>query len=578
MKQLQNFFTFIILLTICHQFTLGLSVTATVDRTKLTLEDIFELKIEAVGGSESPQVNLSPLKKYFIIVSGPSQQTNISWENGKMKSIRGLSWTLSPKKTGTLILPALSVSVGKTQIKTNTIKLHVSKNNFDSKAANSNGYFIKVIVNKNKAYLGEQITVTYELYTQNDISIESVDLPEFVGFWTENLYSPRQISLKNVSLNGVRYKKAKLYTVALFPTKLGEITLPSYTINSKIYVDKKKSRKRDPFFDVFDSFTSRQTVRKIIKSEIKKIHILPYPDGEPNDFTGAVGNYTVKSSVDIKKVKTNEAVTFVIDIVGTGNLSLFSLPELIFPKSLEVFPPVSEMNKDSFRDEITGSLRWEYVIIPRQTGRFNLPKIELPYFDPKKRMWKRAISHPIQISVSPGSLPLVATEGLTKEEVELLGKDIRYHRNIIPKWQKGDHLSFLAILFYSVAFMGFVIPSIVNTFQKKNIHDIKNKNSRYAYKNAIKSLNNVDETDLSSCASALYKFLKDKFYLKSDKIDPTTVKKYLKKRIDTNTLGELIKLLNQFDEGRFSPETSKANRNLKLDTISMINQLDQYEK
>ena len=175
-------------------------------------------------------------------------------------------------------------------------------------------------------------------------------------------------------------------------------------------------------------------------------------------------------------------------------------------------------------------------------------------------------------------MPLVATEGLTKEEVELLGKDIRYHRNIIPKWQKGDHLSFLAILFYSVAFMGFVIPSIVNTFQKKNIHDIKNKNSRYAYKNAIKSLNNVDETDLSSCASALYKFLKDKFYLKSDKIDPTTVKKYLKKRIDTNTLGELIKLLNQFDEGRFSPETSKANRNLKLDTMSMINQLDQYEK
>ena len=131
MKQLQNFFKFIILLTICHQFTLGLSVKATVDRTKLTLEDIFELKIEVVDGSGSPQVNLSPLKKYFIIVSGPSQQTNISWENGKMKSIRGISWTLSPKKTGTLILPALSVSVGKTQIKTNTIKLHVSKNNFD---------------------------------------------------------------------------------------------------------------------------------------------------------------------------------------------------------------------------------------------------------------------------------------------------------------------------------------------------------------------------------------------------------------------------------------------------------------
>ena len=572
---LKYFFNYLPFLFVLH-FACGITINATVDQDKITLDDVFELKVEAIDGSELPQVDVSPLKKNFMVVNGPSQQTNISWVNGKMTSIYGLSWTLSPKKTGTLVLPSLTVTVGKSKLRTKPIKLHVSKNPVISKSGNSQSPFIRVELDKDTAYLGEQITVTYQLFTQTDLSIESVDLPKFVGFWMESLYSPRQINMREVSLNGVRYKKAKLYTVALFPTKTGDISLPSYTINSKVYVEQKKSKRRDPFFDVFDSFSSKQAIRKVIKSEIKTITVMPYPDGKPADFTGAVGDYIVKTSVDVQKVKANEAVTFYIEVKGTGNLSLFSLPELAFPKSLEVFPPVSEMNKDSFRDKITGTLRWEYVVIPRQTGKFNLPRVELPFFDPKMTKWKRAKAHSIQISVSPGSVPMGSPEGLTKQEVALLGKDIRYHRTTVPKWNKNKHLPVVAVLFYSLAICGFIFPGMVNTHQQKYFEGMDVRQSKKALKKALISLKNGGENEFNISASVLYIYLKEKFYLQTDKMDPTTVQTILEKYIPEQEMNELIQLLYRCDAARFSPQSADYKSNIIPDTISILKKIDKY--
>ena len=107
---LKYFSNFIPFLFVIH-FASGVTINATIDQNKITLDDVFELKVEAIDGSELPQVDMSPIKKNFIVINGPSQQTNISWVNGKMTSIYGLSWTLSPKKIGSLVITELTVKV-----------------------------------------------------------------------------------------------------------------------------------------------------------------------------------------------------------------------------------------------------------------------------------------------------------------------------------------------------------------------------------------------------------------------------------------------------------------------------------
>ena len=68
---------------------------------------------------------------------------------------------------------------------------------------------------------------------------------------------------------------------------------------------------------------------------------------------------------------------------GTGNLGLFSIPEIKFPAELEAFPPTDKFEKDTFRDDLTGTQSWEYILIPRNTGILKIPKIQLSFFNPK---------------------------------------------------------------------------------------------------------------------------------------------------------------------------------------------------
>ena len=567
----------IVVLVLLLQVAFGVTVNATVDRTSLSIDDVLELKIEAVDGDDSPQDDISPLKKNFLVVSGPSQQTNITWVNGKMTSTRGLSWTLSPKKTGTILLPSLTVTVGKSRFKTKKIPLKVLNNTIVRRGENSKKYFIQMDVDKHTAFPGEQITVTYQLFTQSDLSIESVEIPEFVGFWIENLYSPRQINLRDVNVKGVRYKKAKLYTVALFPTKTGTIQIDPYVLNTQIVVENKKSKRRDPFFDVFGSFSSRQTVKKILKSESKSIKVKSFPEGKPPDFTGAVGQYTVKTSVDNQNVKTNEAVTFFIEVKGTGNLSLFSLPEIIFPNSLEVFPPVSELKKDSFRDEITGNMRWEYVVIPRQTGRFNLPKIELPFFEPKSKQWKRSIANAIQISVSPGKIPSASTKGLTKTEIALLGKDIRYHKTEIPNWNQNNGIPITAVICYALAVCGFIVPGMLNNYRKISDDGKELRQSKKALKKAITYLKKGGEDEFELCTSTLYTYLKEKYFLQTDKLDSSRIQSLLNSKLSKEDISSIVQLLNRCDAARFSPESAHSKSNIIDETILLLKQINKHE-
>ena len=70
---------------------LGGSVQATVDANSITINETFTFRIEAQDTDKIPSVNISSLLDDFTIVSGPAQQTNYSWTNGKSTSTKSLS-------------------------------------------------------------------------------------------------------------------------------------------------------------------------------------------------------------------------------------------------------------------------------------------------------------------------------------------------------------------------------------------------------------------------------------------------------------------------------------------------------
>ena len=94
-------------------------------------------------------------------------------------------------------------------------------------------------------------------------------MPEFTGFWVEDIFTPRRLNYKNKIINGVKYQIANLGQKALFPMTSDDVIIPSLKLKVTIEVNNKK-RGRDPFFDpFFDSFF-KETKTKFIFSEEKK--------------------------------------------------------------------------------------------------------------------------------------------------------------------------------------------------------------------------------------------------------------------------------------------------------------------
>ena len=255
-----------ILLIILFSFINAQTVRATVSSNSIQLSDVFTFKVEAVDASKNPEVELAPLLSDFSVISGPAQQTNMQWINGKSSSSRSLSWTLVAKKEGDFTIPALNVKIGKDTYQTNPIQMRVSDSDLDY---STNELFLQMDIDKTNAYVGEQITVTYKLFTRVNMSIQNVEFPKHTGFWTEELYVPDQVQFQDTVIEGVAYKSAIIYRIALFPTKSGKLELTPMVMNCNVVVKSNNNFFNDPFFGSFGN----QTVPKILRTKQTAINV-----------------------------------------------------------------------------------------------------------------------------------------------------------------------------------------------------------------------------------------------------------------------------------------------------------------
>ena len=106
---------------------------AIVDKNNITIEDVINFKIELESTISLGNLNVSKIFKDFDIISGPSQQTSMQWINGRMTNSKIMSWMISPKKIGKLIIPSLKISIGGEKISTNKITIVVGKSKLSKK-------------------------------------------------------------------------------------------------------------------------------------------------------------------------------------------------------------------------------------------------------------------------------------------------------------------------------------------------------------------------------------------------------------------------------------------------------------
>ncbi len=552
-------------------FVLGFSATASVDKNRCTIDDVISFKIEFENADSFSNIDISSLIKDFNVISGPSQQTSMQWINGKVTNSRIMSWSLSPKREGRLVIPRLNVQISGKNSVTDKIVVFVDKL---KKKESDLDVFISAEINKESVYIGEQITLTYSIYRRVECSIEPFEIPKFPGFWSEEIFRPNQIKFKNITINGVQYQRGILYKVALFPISGKELEIEPLSL--KIQIQKKKKRRgRDPFFDpFFDSFFT-ETETKILRSKKREIFIKDFPKSRPIGFTGAVGDFKISTAVDTDSIKVNEAITFRVIIEGTGNMGLFTIPKMSFADDIDQFPPKENFEKNVFRDELSGKMIWEYILVPRVSGKLSIPPISFTFFNPKIEKWQKLSSKPTSVFIKNTNDNYLTSNGLTKREIEVLGKDIKYIYNGNPFLKHTNSTPYNYIfLIYFLSILIFFLPNILSYIIGYNLDSMPARLSKNALKKALNELKTSDTRPDNFDNKIIYQYLKEKFQLHSSNLDAISTKDQLRGRINNQDLDELIELLKLSESFIYGNKETTDINSLHQKTVSILERID----
>ena len=561
---------FVLTIISCGLMFGQISVSASVDINKISKSETFGFKITVLNVDESPSVDISLISSLFKVISGPSQQTNIQWVNGSMTSSRTLAWTLLPRKTGKVNIPSLEVRVNNDTYRTKPIGIIVEKSIGRAQIAN---LFIEAKPNKEDVFIGEQVTVTYRLFTRTNLSVESIEYPKSVGFWSEDLLPARAARFNNTQINGINYKVATLYKSAMFPTQTGVLNISPMTAICN--VETSQRRRRGVFDDPFFNSMFKETQRKFIESDTLSINVKPYPVNPPADFTGAVGEFSINTWLDTLKAKVNEAVTFHVELNGTGNLNQFKINQLNFPQSMEVFPPKSSFSRDEFRDQITGKQKFEYILIPRQSGSFQLNPISLVFFNPKNKRFETARSKIIKLNVDDNSKSIIAYPGLKKEDVNIIADDIRFIKtDNIKMYPPSSPISVWIFSPFVLSFALFLFPSVYGRFTHLRGNSLESRINKKALRMALKDLKKKEAKSLSYVTSVMYRYFKSKLFLQTDNLDPLTLENSLRSKVSTYHLKKVITLAKKCDANRFSRSSSGSTEKIIEEISSMLIEID----
>lgn len=564
----------------------------------------FELNTQNAKNIQVPNMDIDGLTVLF----GPSESrsSNVSFINGKMnrESRLTITYMLRADKAGNFQLGVASAVHKSSKLRSNALTIKVlpqdeagginpqgnsntsatnKKNTSDSKRANarnkSNDLFIRAIVSQTKVQEQEAFLLSYKIYSATDLrSFENVKLPDFKGFHSQEVEKARSIQWTREHYNGRNYNTAIYRQFVLFPQQSGDLEIAPARFDAIVLV-------QDPDADPFDSFfnggSMGRQIRKVLLTPKLTIHVAALPT-RPAGFSGAVGyHFTLEDSVSPEEVHANEAVTLKLKISGVGNLKLINNPKIDWPADFEAYDPKAT---DSFvltAQGQKGSRSIEYLAIPRYAGDFTIPAVDLVYYDTKQKKYVTLHTAPHTLKVLPSkggdAAPVVVGDYTKdKEEVRVLGKDIRYiHRGTVSLKNTSDiwYGSMSYVLCYLIPFIGAIIAVILGRRQAVAQSDVKRQRNKKANKVAVKRLkvagkllhSKDNEAFYDEVLKALWGYTSDKLAMPISELSKDNIAEKLTVATVPGTLvSAFIKLLDNCEFARFAPSSDKDSEMDKI--------------
>ncbi len=557
-------------------------------------------------------------------IMGPSTSfsSSTSWVNGKHTSSVEYSYTYiaSANKEGTYTMPVATVTVDGKEYKSNSVTVQVvgqssptsgdsaqqgGGNGANNQATNQSqsgeitneSLFAVAEVSKSSMYMGESIYVTFKLYVSPQVqlsSLDNVNYPKMEGFLVEDIDPNQNITLNRTTYNGKVYNVAVIRKMLLFPQHTGELVIDPFEIGC-IVRESAGGRGNSFFDDFFDNYRERRLMRQSspIKIDVKELPIA----GRPSGFSGVVGNITASATLSADSIPANEALTYKVVVSGTGNLKLMTPPQLSLPHDFEVYEPKVTRNIAATPSGNKGSVTFEYVIIPRFAGDYEIPALTIPYFSSVNNRYvsTKVPAHRVKVlkgKVTPSQQSGDVIQSFQKEEVRRVGEDIRYIKSGDLKLKRsGSYFygSVVYILAFLIPALLFVVGALLyrrRIAAAADIVRVKNKAANKMAKSrmkraavAMKSGNSGEfyqETLTALWGYVSYKLNIDPAELTRDNISELLVKR----NVDDSLVTRFIEVLDRCEYARYAPGSNPegAMNEIYSSAIAIITDMDKVIK
>ena len=362
-------------------------LVAEVDRDRISMGDTMRLSITATDGEDVDGINLRPLLDNFDILQR-STSSNTKIINGIADRTKQLNLDLTPKRKGTLSIPALRSG----NRSTNLILISVIE---AAKSPTGNAIFLfEAEVDKREAYVHGQVIVTFRVQNAiplGDMSISNLSLEDAFYDLLEQRKFQRIVNNRTWEVHEVRY--------AIFPEKSGLLEIPAMTLSA---------RESLPRRNMFDLGRNGRLLRRT--SESFSIKILPRPPSFP------AGTWLPARTVSIEEnwsappdqIKAGESVTRTITLRGDG-LQGAQLPPIPPPiiNGLKFYPDQPKINDTENQHGRVGERIENIALVPTREGDWKIPETRIPWWDTENKILQYAVLPAREINVT-GSI--ISTE------------------------------------------------------------------------------------------------------------------------------------------------------------------------
>ena len=521
----------------------------------------------------------------FRVISGPMQSVSNVFVNGKRTYSMTYTYFITPLKKGVFDIEQASIEYEGNVYKTTPVTINVTEAVAIPRDPNDPKYIVDeklhlvAEVSKRSPYVNEPITIVYKLYFAQNVNptdVDVVDMPKYNDFWSYNVDIPNR-NIDTSIYKGERYNFVEWRKVVLYPQRAGKLEIKPLSLDVTVNVP---TGKRDFFQRVI--YTQ---VPKLVSAGNLTINVKPLPtEGQPDDFSGAVGNFSIDVSTSKKQLKANESLQAKVKISGRGNLRLFGMPNLQTPSAIEQYEPETSENIRSNLSGMSGSITQSYTLIPQMQGKYPIPSIEFSFFNPKKKTYETIKSSEQLVDVTEGPLANRAVNPTTPSvavSIDSPFKFIALDTSFVPI---NTTTFFRSTLFYLLwgSPLGLVLLYVVYARRKqKQLGDTEglrmrtaNRMARKYLSEAKRNLNNSEEFYVA-LERALHNYLKAKLKMETSDFSKEKIKNILSQiGVEESLVNDFVSVLENCEFARYTPSSVKAMEQDFANTAKMITQID----